>query len=57
MRRDMTDDERRRFEKDIVQHRSEITPEAGPSSEAETVRDVERPKDGGEAEVLPPNPD
>lgn len=57
MRRDMTDDERRRFEEDLVQHTSETAPEAGPSSEAEIVRDVERPKHGGEPEVLPPNPD
>src|SRR5688572_22688345 len=57
MPREMTEDERLRFEKDTLHHTAETTPAAGPASEAEIVRDVERPKDGGDAEILPSNPD
>ena len=57
MPRDMTDDELRRFEDERLHHVDESEPEAGPASEAEIVRDVERPRPDAEPEVLPPNPD
>ena len=57
MPRDMTDDELRRFEDEKLHHSNESEPETGPASEAEIVRDTERPRRDAEADVLPPNPD
>jgi hypothetical protein len=53
----MTDDELRRFEDEKLHHIDESQPETGPASEAEIVRDTERPRRDAEADLLPPNPD
>ena len=56
MPRDMTGDELKQFEKEI-HHADESVPESGPASEAEIVRDVERPRNDREPPIIPPNPD
>jgi hypothetical protein len=53
----MTNDELRRFEDEKLHHIDKSEAETGPASEAEIVRDNERPRRDAEAEVLPPNPD
>lgn len=57
MPRDMTDDERRRFENVEVHHRNQEEPEDAPASEAHVVRDTNPPKPETEAPMVPPNPD
>jgi hypothetical protein len=53
----MTDEERRLFEEDEVHHRGHADSEDGPASEAELVRDLDRPKPAAEPRIVPPNPD
>ena len=57
MPREMTDEERRRFEEDELHHRDNPNSATGPASEAEIVRNEERPKRDDEPTFIPPNPD
>ena len=57
MPRDMTGDELKQFEEKEIHHADESEPESGPASEAEIVKDVERPKNDRDPAIIPPNPD
>ena len=57
MRRDMTEDELRRFEEEELHHAGEEKPETGPASESEIVGTEERRPPSGDPEVPPLNPD
>ena len=52
--REMTPDERRRFEEEELQHRGGDDRDSGPASEAEVVDREKRP---APAPTIPPNPD
>ena len=58
MRRDMTEDELRRFEEEELHHADEEKPHSGPASESGVVGTEEPPRPpSGDPEIPPLNPD
>jgi hypothetical protein len=56
---EMTDDERRRFEEEVLHHegRDESTSMTAPASEADVVRETERREPAKKRATVLPNPD
>ena len=57
MPRNMTDEERRRFEEQTLHHGEGEEPPDLPASEANVIVDVDKTDADREPDVLPPNPD
>lgn len=57
MRRDMTEDELRRFEEEELHHADEEKPESGPASESDIIGTEKQPRPSADPEVPPLNPD